>query len=303
MDKATSLREYKEYVKSMLDSYSNTLSKVMFDDFKVRATSEKDDEFAPFTMYLNTLIASLQRKDNEINKKTEELQKHQEHLEDQVAERTKQLELNKLQLDVKVENLEKAKLAMLNIMDDLKSSKIEIDKKNIELKKVDILKSNFLNITSHELRTPMTAMKGYIQMISKRVLGELTKEQQKALDVILRNTDRLDHLIQDILDTSRLESGTMKFSPKETDIKQLISETVETMQSAANLKGITINTDIKVDIPDLVIDSERIIQVFVNLINNAIKFSPNDSIINIKAIKNLALFYKLFAGHNTSVHP
>ncbi|MBD3263340.1 PAS domain S-box protein, partial [Candidatus Woesearchaeota archaeon] len=104
-----------------------------------------------------------------------------------------------------------------------------IEEKNIKLRKLDELKSTFLNVTSHELRTPMASIKGYVQMIIKQALGETSKEQNKALNVVLRNVERLDHLIQDILDISRLESGTMKFVAEEVDISNMIKEIDQTM--------------------------------------------------------------------------
>ena len=131
----------------------------------------------------------------------------------------------------------------------------------------------------------MTSIKGYTQMLLKQTLGETTEEQKQSLDVILRNTNRLDSLIQDILDISRLESGTMKFIPTKTDIDTLVGQTVETMQASADRKEITINADIEADVPGLKVDELRIKQVMTNLLNNAIKFSPDGTIINVKARK------------------
>jgi len=169
--------------------------------------------------------------------------------------------------------------------DELERSKRRIELQNIKLKKLDQLKTDFLNITSHELRTPITPIKGYLQMLLKQKIGGITEEQKKVLSIIQRNTDRLDHLIQDLLDVSRLESGTMKFIPEQTDINMLIDETAETMQSSADSKNIKINVDLEEKIPDLTIDQDRIKQVIMNLIDNAIKFSPNSSVINICAKK------------------
>jgi len=154
-----------------------------------------------------------------------------------------------------------------------------------QLRKLDRIKSEFLNVTSHELRTPMSAIKGYVQMVLKQTLGEITEEQKKALNVVLRNTDRLDNLIRDILDISRLESGTMKFIPEETDITKMVNEAVETMKSSAELKNIKIKTEIGEKLPNLIIDQERIKQVIINIVNNAIKFSSDGSIINVRAKK------------------
>jgi PAS domain S-box-containing protein len=167
----------------------------------------------------------------------------------------------------------------------LRKSQMRIEQQNIQLKKLDKLKSNFLNITSHELRTPMCSMKGYVQMLLKKTLGDITEEQKRGLMVILRNVARLDNLIRDILDISRLESGTMKFITEITDIHKMIGEVAETMRSSADLKHVQINEEIEDKLPELVIDQERIKQVLINLVNNAIKFSPGGTVIIIRAKK------------------
>jgi two-component system NtrC family sensor kinase len=195
-----------------------------------------------------------------------------------LRENTKEIERNQGLLQEKIIDLEKNELATLNIMEDLQ----ETTKK---LERLSQIKTAFLNVTSHELRTPMSAIKGYIQMILKGNLGTINDEQKNSLNVILRNANRLDRLIQDILDISRLESGTMKFIPEKIDVEKMVKEIAETMQASADLKRIKINAETEIDIPELTIDKDRITQVAVNLLNNAIKFSPDGSIINIKARK------------------
>jgi PAS domain S-box-containing protein len=196
------------------------------------------------------------------------------------------------ELTEKVTLLEGSERGTLNIMDDLQKtleelqqSQFVIKEQNVQLQKLNKIKSNFLNITSHELRTPMSAVKGYIQMMLTGNLGTVSNEQKKALEIILRNSNRLERLIQDILDISRLESGTMKFIIKKTDIVKMVNEVAETMQVSADVKGIKITTEMGTDVPELTIDKDRITQVVVNLVNNAIKFSPNDSKIVIKTRK------------------
>jgi len=175
---------------------------------------------------------------------------------------------------------------------DQKRYEEKIKKQNVQLKKLNRIKSDFLNVTSHELRTPMVAIKGYVQLLSDMSLGEVTEKQKKALDIVLRNTIRLNNLVQDILDVSRLESGTMKFIPEKTDTRQMVEEIAETMQSSASMMEIKINTDIENNLPELTVDSGRIKQVIVNLVSNAIKFSPRGSNINMQARKEGA--YVLF---------
>jgi PAS domain S-box-containing protein len=180
---------------------------------------------------------------------------------------------------------QKLNLTTLRDITERKVAEEKIKSQYVQLKKLDGVKTDFLNTTSHELRTPVASIKGYIQMLLKQTLGEITEEQKKALEVLLRNTNRLDHLIQDILDISRLESGTMKFITEKTDVTKMIKEIADTMQTTADLKRIKIKIDIQEGIPDLMIDGERIKQVLLNLVDNAIKFSPDGSTINVKTRK------------------
>ena len=131
----------------------------------------------------------------------------------------------------------------------------------------------------------MSTIKGYIQMLLKGNLGTINEEQKHSLEIILRNSNRLDRLIQDILDISRLESGTMRFVTEKIDVTKMVKEIAETMQASADLKRIKINVETGIDVPELTIDIDRITQVVVNLLNNAIKFSPDGSMIHIKTRK------------------
>lgn len=212
-------------------------------------------------------ITQIREDEEQMLKMNEELIKSQEETEDYVA----QLE---------------EKTAMLELANEkLQRSEERILKQNENLKKLDELKSTFLNVTSHELRTPMSSIKGYVQMMLKSVLGVVTEEQTKALQVILRNTNRLDNLIQDILDISRLESGTMKFVPEQTDLSKMLRDIWETMSSACKDKNITLQIDVDESLPMIVIDKDRVTQVIINLLNNAIKFSPQDSTIILRGFR------------------
>jgi|GEM_PF-6994001 len=191
-------------------------------------------------------------------------------------------------LEENIEHLQKNEMATLNIMEDfqttmmdLKQSQKMIEQQNEKLKELDKLKTNFLNTTSHELRTPMTAMKGYVQMMINKQFGDITDEQQEALDVVFRNTERLDSLINDILDISRLESKSMKFLAKPSSISEIIEDIIQTMKPQAQSNQIALASKVEENLPEITIDSDRIRQVIINLINNAIKFSPENSTITL----------------------
>ncbi len=222
----------------------------------------------------------------ERKKVEEELRKAHYWLEKRVEERTRELTKSNSLLKKKI-NEHKRTVGELHIaLEKLQNSQKRIELQNIRLKKLDRIKSNFLNITSHELRTPIAAIKGYIEILLMKTLGPITQEQQRGMEVALRNANRLDHLIQDILDVSRLESGTMKFIPEKTDIEKMIQDATETLQSSATMKQITITRETEQSMPELMVDSERIKQVLINLLNNAIKFSPESSTIFVRARKD-----------------
>ena len=93
-------------------------------------------------------------------------------------------------MQLKNEELTTINEELRNTQNELEKTKEKIEKQNKKLKKLDQLKSAFLNITSHELRTPMSSIKGYVQMMLKQVLGEIDKEQKSALEIVLRNRSR-----------------------------------------------------------------------------------------------------------------
>ncbi len=160
-----------------------------------------------------------------------------------------------------------------------------LKKKNEQLEKLNNLKSLFLNITSHELRTPMAAIKGYAQLLEMDLSDKLDEKQKNILHTIVRNIDRLDRLINDILDVSRLESGTLKIVPEKCRIEEIIDRAIETMRGQAQMKDIKIEKLVEYDLPELFIDKYRMEQVVTNLLSNAIKFSNRNSRIIVRASK------------------
>lgn len=240
-----------------------------FTDISERKRVEKE---------LEKKAASLQTANYDLAEAQKTLEQWNQELEKKVQERTIELSKTNTLLSKEIKEHKES-------LKKLKQSQKRIERQNIKLKKLDKIKSDFLNITSHELRTPMSSIKGYTQMILRETLGPVSQDQVKGLHVVLRNADRLDNLIRDILDISRLESGTMKFIPEKTDIQMMVMETIETMQTPAKMKDITLHVDLDDEMPVLTIDGERIKQVLINLLNNAIKFSTNDSEVFVSVSK------------------
>ncbi|MEF8880159.1 MAG: HAMP domain-containing sensor histidine kinase [Candidatus Thermoplasmatota archaeon] len=147
---------------------------------------------------------------------------------------------------------------------------------------IDTAKTRFLSITSHELRSPMTPMKAQLQMLEEGYFGDLNEKQKESLHMIIRNAERLDKIISDFLEISRIESARLKFDFEETDLTNTIQETVNFMEGFAKEKKIKLKTDID-DLPTIEVDPDRVNQVLRNLIHNAIKFSGYDSEIKVSA--------------------
>jgi len=152
-----------------------------------------------------------------------------------------------------------------------------------ERKEIDSAKSEFLSITSHELRSPMTPMKAQLQMLQNEYFGKLTNAQKNSLNIVIRNADRLDKIIVDFLEISRIEAARLKFVFKETNLEEIIQETVDLMKGSAKEKNVKLKISME-KLPIIELDPDRVIQVLRNLIDNAIKFSKNKSTIEVNAV-------------------
>ncbi|MCX8093203.1 MAG: ATP-binding protein [Candidatus Goldbacteria bacterium] len=154
----------------------------------------------------------------------------------------------------------------------------KIKEDNIKLKEIDKLKSNFLSIISHELRTPITPIKGFIEILLKNSQS-FSENQREYLEIIKNNTLRLQKIIEDLIDISRIEKGVLQLNKEKVNIGEVISEAIRDIKFLAEQNQIIIEHQKK----DLyvIIDKYRISQVIINLLNNAIKFSNKNSKIEV----------------------
>ncbi|KYK21295.1 hypothetical protein AYK24_09410 [Thermoplasmatales archaeon SG8-52-4] len=145
-----------------------------------------------------------------------------------------------------------------------------------ELKKSEKLKTEFMNIAAHELKSPVTPIKGYLDLIiSDKDTSEKVRNWAK---VSLRNSERLLKLVNDILDVSRLDTDTMRFEMEKIDIVKILDEIAEDMKATIESKNLKLETVIPRDLPKIMGDKNRLPQVLKNLFVNAIKFTDNGSI-------------------------
>ena len=163
--------------------------------------------------------------------------------------------------------------------DDLKRSNMELASANTRLLELDRLKSEFVSMVSHELKTPLTSIK-----ISADVLKSLSgsekdiRTRDEMLAIIDRNIGRQKRLVSDLLDISRIETGNLKLSLEPVDLYDIIRESVESMRKIAEEVGIPIHLDLQGESPRITGDPDRLVQVFVNLIGNALKFTKEGEI-------------------------
>ena len=166
-------------------------------------------------------------------------------------------------------------------------SKLELNEHQLreqyeKLQKLDSLKDDFLTMITHELKTPLVPIKGYIDILLSGNLGGLNEEQKKRMEIIKASTNSLLKLVSDLLDAQKIELGVLKMSKDVYDLSEIIRNVVNRMKPNLDGRGITITTDLEESMP-LLCDSVRIEQVLTNLIANSLDFCPKqDGRIEIK---------------------
>ena len=161
---------------------------------------------------------------------------------------------------------------LLRLMDEAQE---RMRRAHEQLKSVDKLKTDFMNIAAHELKTPLVPMVGYLHLIDRK---KLKPEDRESLDIALRNTKRLQRLVEDILDIAKLESKVMKFKMEEVQLANLARDSVASAEPFAREKGIAGRAKIPRRLLLVRGDSGRLTQVLTNLINNAIKFTERGGV-------------------------
>ena len=153
---------------------------------------------------------------------------------------------------------------------------------NQRLKELDRLKSDFLNVVAHDLRTPLTSIRSYADLLLM-YKDEPSEIREEFLTIISKESVRLGNLINDFLNLARIESGTMKFAMKTTDLRGLIDHTIAVFQGETGRSHISLTCEIEPDLPEIIADGDRLGQVLANLLSNATKFTPEGGAISVVA--------------------
>lgn len=201
---------------------------------------------------------------------------------------TRYLLRDKMVIQGAVRNAASRKLmetSVKKLTEEVQAKSQELDHAHKALKKLDELKSEFVSVVSHELRTPLATMQEFTSIISDEIPGKLTKEQRQYLDIIKENIDRLTRLISNLLDISNLEAGKIELKKTLIDLGDLVAGILSTVKSQADEKKIELKMQISEPGIHVCADPERIAQILMNLIGNAIRFTQESGRITVEVKK------------------
>lgn len=150
-------------------------------------------------------------------------------------------------------------------------------------REIAVMKNEFVSMVSHELRTPLTSIKGYVDLIVDGEAGEINDIQREFLQIVQENSDRLVSLINDMLDISRIESGRVHLKIEPLEIADVVQGVLDTFRTYADQQGVTLHSHIARNLPRVAADRDRVGQVLMNLVSNAIKYSPGGGSVTVAA--------------------
>ncbi|MFZ3058165.1 MAG: cache domain-containing protein [Candidatus Methanoperedens sp.] len=165
---------------------------------------------------------------------------------------------------------------------DLEQKNKELIAANEDLKKLDELKSDIISLVSHELKTPLSSIRISAEFLESEAKND-PQVQKEMFGIIIRNIDRLTRLINDILDLSKIETGKMELQLERVDISEVVHTTIENNKLLSLKKNISITADIPDNISPVLADREKLIIVMNNLLENALKFTPDGGSIVLSA--------------------
>jgi len=193
-----------------------------------------------------------------------------------------ELTLQNRDLVAVLSELEEKREQLETLNRQLNDSNKELNEANAKLRELSELKEEFLALTTHDLRSPLTVISGVISFFSSGRLGELSPEQKNMVAMMERNTQSLIELVNDLLDASKLESGTLRLDLVSVDLRVLIKEMRESVQPLADERGITLRENMPERLPFVLADRAKLRRIFVNLLSNALKFTARGGTVEVK---------------------
>jgi len=221
---------------------------------------------------------------DDVRSRIEELRAHLgEDVEDSVVEELQQQNRDFVKILGELED-KRAQLEELN--QQLNQTNSELNEANAKLRELAEMKEEFLALTTHDLRSPLTVISGVISFFTSGRLGELSPEQKNMVSMMERNTQNLIELVNDLLDASKLESGTMRLDLAALDLRDVIKELRETMLlPLAKEKEIRLVETLPEDLPLVEADRAKLRRILLNLVSNALKFTKRGGRVEIRAAR------------------
>lgn len=163
--------------------------------------------------------------------------------------------------------------------EEMEKLSLQLKAANVELDKLSKSKSEFISIASHQLRTPLTAVKGYISMMMEKLYGKPPQKMKKPLENVYNSNERLIRLVNDLLNLSRLDAGKIEFSPELISLEEMVSGIVEELKINAEKKGLYMKmVKSSEPLPKIMADQDKLRQVILNIVDNAIKYTKEGGI-------------------------
>lgn len=163
----------------------------------------------------------------------------------------------------------------------IKDATKKLRQSNNQLQRLDAAKDEFVSMASHQLRTPLTSVKGYISMVLEGDVGKITNEQRQLLEEAFTSSERMVHLIGDFLNVSRLQTGKFIIDTHAVDLSKVAKQEVDSIRQIAATHGVTVTFKSPSRFPELYIDENKIRQVIMNFMDNAIYYSPDSQEIKV----------------------
>ncbi|MFA5935199.1 MAG: ATP-binding protein [Candidatus Paceibacterota bacterium] len=183
----------------------------------------------------------------------------------------KEIELRE-RIEILAGNLERAN-------SNLKHINIDLDKANNKLKELDQLKTEFVGLATHQIRGPLTAIKGYLSMMLEGDYGKVSKSIEDIVRIVFSSAESLSVIVSDFLNVSRIEQGQMKYNMEDCDVRALVEEVIKELKPNTDSRGLEMRLDISSEPCIVHIDKEKIKQVVNNLIDNSSKYTKVGSIL------------------------
>ena len=192
---------------------------------------------------------------------------------------------------------EKIERFNVTLRQEIKKATHELEKKNEQLRELDKAKDEFISMASHQLRTPLTAIKGYLSMLLEGDAGEIKVSQYDFVNEAFQGANRMVGLINDLLNVSRMETGRFFLEPVEVNMEKLVDEEYKQLANHAKEKGLKFEVKIKGKIPHIWVDETKIRQVVMNFMDNAIYYTTQGTVtVTLSADKKHVIFEVLDTG-------